>query len=104
MQLLLSNGAEFNENQEKGTNPLYIAHQNGHDRIVDLLLGKSGSKSTARIPCESSDSTSVIVEFKEMPRTIFSSIPRTSSVNYQMRNTYLSRTNHGSTTSNRIKF
>lgn len=37
------------------------------------------------------DSTTVIAEITEMPRSLFTNIPRTSSVNYQIRNTYLSR-------------
>lgn len=49
-------------------------------------------------------STTVIAEVKEMPRALFSNIPPTSSVNNQIRNTYLSFNDHESTTSNRNFF
>lgn len=43
-------------------------------------------------------STTVIAEMKEIPQTLFSNIPRKSSVKYQIRITYLSHTEHESST------
>lgn len=40
------------------------------------------------------NSTTVITKIKEMPRTFLSNIPRSSSINYQIFNTYQIRVDH----------